>query len=544
MLDRRFSSFNMLLLSINGIIGSAWLFAPLYSAKIAGSGAIVSWLLGGFATIIIALTFAELSTLLPIAGGTTRFAQLTQGTSTGFIISWVSWISCVTMPPIEVQAVLQYMSTYYPSLVQIIHQTHVLSHLGLFFATLIMFGLCVLNMASFKGFIRFNFFIITFKFLVIVLTILMLIKTQFHVLNFTDTFHVSGVKDWEAILSAVATGGIAFAFTGFKHGVELAGETKNPQTAIPLAIVGSIVICLLLYLGLQIAFIGALDHDNLKLGWAHLNFTHDVGPFVGIALMLGILWLVKLLLIDAAVSPLGAGLIYVTSTSRIIYAMSKNGYLPQILSRVSGNHFPVVAIFFNFIVGMFLFLPLPGWQNMVSFLVSAVVISYAMGPIALVSLRKQMPQLHRPFQLPASTILSFFAFYCCNLISYWTGWETIWKLMIAVALGLIVFVFAYYRQRKSFNNGFHFKALFWLIPYLVGLFVISYFGEYGGGRGKLTFGWDFLLIGLFSFIIFYLAIALRLKSSDTEQQFVLYQQENSENDLLILSQTSLGRAYN
>lgn len=528
MLNRRFSPINMLFLSINGIIGSAWLFAPLYSAKIAGSAAIVSWLLGGFATIIIALTFAELSTLLPIAGGTTRFAQLTQGVATGFVISWVSWLSCVTMPPIEVQAVLQYISTYCPSLMHLVHSTPVLSHIGLFFATLIMFGLCILNIASFKGFIRFNFFIFTFKFLVIGLTITMLIKTQFHPLNFTGALPVKSIGDWEAILSAVATGGIAFAFTGFKHGVELAGETKNPQLGIPLAIVGSVVICLLLYLGLQVAFIGALDHESLQQGWAHLNFASDVGPFVGIGLMLGLFWLVKLLLVDAAVSPLGAGLIFVTSTSRIIYAMSKNGYLPAFLSRLNKDQFPVVAIFFNFFVGLFLFLPLPGWQNMVSFLVSAVVISYAMGPIALVSLRKQMPDLHRPFRLPCSTALSFFAFYCCNLISYWTGWNTIWKLMIAIAVGFIIFTIAYCRKRKDFNNGFHFKAMVWLVPYLSGLFLISYWGGYGGGRNDLPFGWDFLVIALFSAVIFCLAIYARLGSQAVHEQFALYQTENTE----------------
>lgn len=527
MLNRRFSPANMLLLSINGIIGSAWLFAPLYAAKIAGSAAIISWILGGFATIIIALTFAELSTILPIAGGTTRFAQLTQGVAVGFVISWVSWLSCVTMPPIEVQAVLQYMSTYYPSLMNIVSSTPILSHIGLFFATLIMFGMCVLNIASFKGFIRFNFFIFTFKFIVIILTIAMLIKTQFHPLNFSSVLHANTTHDWEAILSAVATGGIAFAFTGFKHGVELAGETKNPQLGIPLAIVGSIAVCLLLYLGLQVAFIGALNHESLKNGWAHLDFPHDVGPFVGIAIILGIGWLVKLLLVDAAVSPLGAGLIYVTSTSRIIYAMSKNGYLPAFLSRTNKNHFPIAAILFNFIVGLFLFLPLPGWQNMVSFLVSAVVISYAMGPIALVSLRKQMPNVKRTFRLPFSTALSLCAFYFCNLISYWTGWNTMWKLMIAIALGLVVFVVAYHRKRKSYENGFHFKAMLWLVPYLAGLFTISYFGNYGGGKNLIPFGWDFLVIGVFSVMIFYLAIWARLRDEATEQQFALYQNENA-----------------
>src|SRR3990167_9141495 len=175
---------------------------------------------------------------------------------------------------------------------------------------------------------------------------------------------------------------------------------------------------------------------------------------------------------------------------------------------------------------MFLFLPLPGWQNMVSFLVSAVVISYAMGPIALISLRKQMPNLNRPFKLSCSTPLCLFAFYCCNLISYWTGWDTIWKLMIAIFIGLFVFAIAYYRKRRTFFNGFHFKALLWITPYLTGLFVISYFGNYGGGKNVLPFGWDFLVIGIFSVIIFYLAVSLRLPSTATQEQFALYQDEN------------------
>lgn len=528
MLTRRFSPFNMLILSINGIIGSAWLFAPLYCAKIAGPGAIISWIIGGVITIIIALTFAELSTLLPIAGGTTRFAQLTHGVAIGFLISWVSWISCVTMPPIEVQAVLQYVSTYFPALITITHNTPILSHFGFAFAIILMFLLCVINVASFKGFIQFNFIIFAFKFLVIVLTIVMLIKTHFQIHNFKN-FHIEENSNyWEAILSAVSTGGIIFAFTGFKHGVELAGETKNPKLAIPLAIMGSIVVCLLLYVGLQIGFIGAIQPTSLQQGWHHLNFPNDVGPFVGIAGVLGLFWLIKLLMIDAAVSPLGAGLIYVTSTSRIIYAMSKNGYLPQFLSKVSKNHFPVMAILFNFVVGLFLFLPFPGWQNMVSFLVSAVVLSYAMGPIALVSLRRQMPDINRPFKSPYSMVLSLLAFYFCNLINYWTGWGTIWKLMIAILIGFTIFIVTYYHKRKHFEEGFHFKSFIWLIPYLSGLCLISYLGSYGGGKNILGFGWDFLVIGLFSIIIFYAALYCRLGSLVVEKQFDLYQIENTQ----------------
>lgn len=512
-LTRRFTPINMLLLSINGMIGSAWLFAPLYAAKIAGPAAIISWLLGGAATILIALTFAELSTLLPIAGGTTRFSQLSHGALTSFIISWVSWLSCVTMPPIEVQAVLQYSSTFFPSLTHMVNGMPVLTGIGLLWATIIMFGLCIINVASFRGLVGFNLLLFTFKIAVIVLTILLFVKTSFHPLNFVGMGNES-IGNWQGILSAVATAGIAFAFTGFKHGVELAGETKNSQVAVPLAIVGSVICCLLLYLGLQIAFIGALHPDAIKNGWQHLSYAGDVGPFVGIAVLLGLAILAKLLYIDAAVSPLGAGLVYVTSTARLVYAMSKNGYLPSILSRLSGQHFPIWAIGFNFIVGMFLFLPLPGWQTMVSFLVSAVVISYAMGPIALMCLRRELPNEKRPFRLPFAMPLSLVAFYCCNLISYWTGWDTMWKLAIAIVIGFIFFAFSYARNRTTNHQGL--KAAMWIMPYLIGLIVISYLGSYGGGKHIITFGWDFLIIGIFSVVIFYLAIAMRMNNVAVE----------------------------
>src|SRR5579883_3302642 len=115
MLNRRFTPLNLLMLSINGMVGSAWLFAPLYAAKIAGSAAIVAWIIGGTATAIVALTFAELSAMFPVAGGTAQIPQMSHGTFTSFIVSWLAWLSALTIVPVEVQAILQYASTYFTS---------------------------------------------------------------------------------------------------------------------------------------------------------------------------------------------------------------------------------------------------------------------------------------------------------------------------------------------------------------------------------------------------------------------------------------------
>src|ERR1700730_7393299 len=96
-LNRRFTPLSLLMLSINGMVGSAWLFAPLYAAKIAGPAAIIAWLIGGLATAVVALTFAELSVMFPVPGGTAQIPEISHGKFTSFILTWVAWLSALTM---------------------------------------------------------------------------------------------------------------------------------------------------------------------------------------------------------------------------------------------------------------------------------------------------------------------------------------------------------------------------------------------------------------------------------------------------------------
>jgi amino acid transporter len=388
------------------------------------------------------------------------------------------------------------------------NDVHVLTTTGLAWASLLMLSFCIINIVSFKGLIRFNFALFFFKIGVIIIAIFALMHASFITENFNG-MHAGlfSADGWHGILTAVATGGVAFAFTGFKHGVELAGEAKQMAFAIPLAIIGSVLACLALYIGLQVAFLGAVQPQDLTAGWANLSFPGDAGPFAGLAAGLGLVWLVKLLYVDAAISPAGAGLIYVTSTARILYAMSEIGYVPRWLTYLNQQKFPVAAIAVNFVLGMFLFLPLPGWEAMVSFLVSGMVISYAIGPIALLSLRYELPNKQREFRVPAAHVFCVLAFYFCNLLSYWTGWDTIYKISIAMGIGIIFFIFAVVRGSVQWND-IGIKSALWIVPYFAGLMLISYYGAFGG-QNIISFGWDFLVIGIFSVAILTLAVKNR-----------------------------------
>lgn len=507
-LSRRISPTTLFMLSMNGIIGSGWLFAPLYAAKIAGPASIYAWIIGGLATMLIAFTFAELASMLPIAGGTAHIPQLSHGAFASFILSWIAWLTSLILAPIEVQAVLQYASLYFPALMRDLNGVPVLSLWGYVWAAILMIGLCLINILSYRGLVRFNFVLFVFKFAVIILTIFAITHAKFIPDNFNGLSEsVTSWSGWKAILTAVATSGIVLAFNGFKNGVELAGEAQNLKVSIPLSTVGSVIACLLLYLGLQICFIGALEPASISKGWQNLSYHGDIGPFVGLAAGLGLVYLLKLLYLNSMISPLSAGLVYVTTTARILYAMSRIGYVPKFLSRLNHQRFPVWAIVVNFFLGMLSFLPLPGWQAMVNFLVSAMVITYAMGPIALLCLRLTMPEKERPFRLPAANTLCFLAFYSCNLFSYWIGWETISKLGVALVIGLGLFIISYLRGSVNIQKR-ELKAAVWIVPYLLGLIGISYAGSFGG-HGIIPFGWDFIVVALFSAIILYISIRSR-----------------------------------
>lgn len=514
-LSRRLSPATLFMLSMNGIVGSGWLLAPLYVAKIAGSAAMLSWIVGGMAAMLIAFTFAELSTMFPVAGGTAHIPQLSHGPFASFILSWIAWLTSLLLVPIEVQAVLQYASIYFPHLMHVVHGIPVLSAWGYLWASILMMGLCVLNIVSYQGLIRFNFILFIFKFSVIFIAIAALMSAQFHFSNFDNLVQsTQSIAGWKAILSAVAAGGVVLAFNGFKSGVELAGEAKNLAVSIPLSTVGAVLGCLIIYLGLQAAFIGALSPDSFKQGWEHLSFSGDAGPFVGLAAALGLVIILKLIYANAVISPLGAGLIYVTSTARILFAMSRIGYVPAFLSKLNHQHFPVNAILVNFVLGMLSFLPFPGWKAMMNFLVSAIVITYAMGPISVLSLRLSLPNQKRPFKLPAAPFLCLFAFYCCNLFSFWTGWATISKLAIALSIGMAFFAISYLRGSLNIKRE-EIRSAWWIFPYLGGLVLISYLGTFGG-IGVLPFGWDFVVIGLFSIVILVMAVYQRAEVSEAQ----------------------------
>ncbi len=514
MTTRSISPFALLFASTSAILGSGWLFSAYYTASIAGPASLLSWIIGGLMVVVVAFTFAELSAMLPLTGSSSRIPLYTHGTLASFVFAWMIWLSYAALAPTEVQAVIQYVAYFYPDL---LHPNNALTHSGLVLAIALMLLISAINVFSLRWLLRCNNALTWLKIIIPVIISALIIGPHLinshHLMAAGITFMPMGKH---GVLSAIATGGIVFAFNGFKQACEMAGEAKHPHRSLPFAIIGSIVVCLFLYLLLQLAFLSMTPAHAGLLYWAHLHLAEHHSPFATILDSQHLHSMLFVLYIGAIVGPLAAALLYINSSSRSLYAISKNNCLPRFFQALNTQGNPIYAILLNFVLGIVLFLPLPGWRQMVSFLTSLMAITYAISPICLMALRKQLPNQHRPFRLPLATLWSAVAFYICTLLTYWSGWAVISKLSLAVFSGVAVLLCYRLLSPHGRTLTLAWRASIWLWPYFIGVTLFAYYGNFGGVHPVIPFGWDFALIAVFCVLILWLAQRYQLSPATTQ----------------------------
>ncbi|MGI8576701.1 MAG: APC family permease [Nocardioidaceae bacterium] len=517
-LRRHVGVVGLLFASIGSIIGSGWLFGALSASQQAGPAALISWAIGAVMILLIALVYAELGTMFPLSGGVVRFPHMSFGSFASYTTGWITWVAVATTAPIEVEAALQYATKYaaFTRAHVVSGQTvHTLTGLGYGVAVIAMAAFVVINYIGIRWFARVNNTLVWWKLGIITLVIIAFLVTAFHGSNFTS--HGFTPAGWHGVFTAIATSGIIFSYLGFRQGIELAGETDNPKRNVPIAVIGSVLITAVIYIALQLAFIGSLDPSILtnSNGWAKLDFKNDFGPLAALASLLGLGWLAILLYIDAIVSPGDTGLIYTTVTSRISYAMAKNGNAPASLAKTTNRGVPFISLIVTFVIGLIIFLPFPSWQQLVGFITSATVLSFASGPLVLSAMRKQIPDQERPFRLPGGHVIPILAFWSSNLIIYWSTWPIDWKLFVAVLLGFALLV-VFELTGKAAPKLDMLAGASWLLPWLGGLALICYLGDYGG-VGWIGFGSAIPILFALSVIIYVISQYVRLDPAEVEQ---------------------------
>jgi amino acid transporter len=502
-LRREVGVVGLLYASLGSIIGSGWLFGALHAAVLAGPWSLFSWVIGAAAILLLAFVFAELATMFPNSGAMVHMTHVSHGDLAGRIWSWILFLAFVLVPPIEVTGVLTYTNNYLPGLIY--PRTGLLTEVGMVWAVLLLAAVVVVNFLAVRWVLAINSVATWWKLIIPVATIFILMAYSFHPGNMVS--HVASVPV-SGVFTAVATAGIVFSFLGFQQAISLAGETRNPSRYIPLALIGSVLIGMLIYVGLQFAFITALDPRDISGGWQQLRFTGMFGPLAAIAIGVGAFWWAVVLYADAFVSPLGTAFIYVTASPRIIMAAGEMGSAPEQVVRLNRHGVPWVGLVVTYAVGVVFFFPFPSWQKLVSADSLIMVLAYAMAPVTLLHLRATLPHASRPFRLRAAGLLAPVTFITSNWIIYWTGYEVVRWMLGAVLAYAVVYLSWYFLVGRRPARELQWEQAWWIAPYLAGLWAVSYLGPAGtmGGQGKFGFFTGMGILAAFSLVILRLAL--------------------------------------
>jgi amino acid transporter len=549
-LDRGVGFLGLLWASETSIIGSGWLFGAFGAAVLAGPSALLGWVLGSVIILVLALVHAELGGLFPVSGGTSRFPHYAFGSFAGATFGWASYLQAASVAPIEVLAAVQYLSTAHWAR-NFFHVTPAagaaggtLHGWGYLVAGILMLSFVIINLVGIRYFARINNAITTWKVAIPVVTILILLIGHFHGSNLGAAgggFFTSHDAIKNILLTLPA--GIIFSLLGFEQAVQLGGESANPGRDLPRAVILSILIGAAIYILVQLAFLGAMDPKVLAAngGWLGLGKSTSpeatqlaAGPFFTLASIAGISWLATVLRIDAVVSPGGTGLMYETASARLSFGLSRNGYVPTAFERVNAAKVPVFGVIIATLVGVLFLLPFPSWAKLVGIVTSASVFMYAGAPVALGALRKQKPDLPRTYTLPMAGVLAPLAFAGAGWVILFSGWQTYSTLVLALLLGYALIWLSYSFKLNPNAPAMDWQAAPWIITWIIGMGVISYLSAFGpggiiggigffknvlpqGGTDDIGLWGGIIASGLFSLIIYYWAISLRLPEAKVDE---------------------------
>jgi len=519
---KQLSLMDLTFIGLGAIFGSGWLFAASHVSAIAGPAGIFSWLLGGFAVLLLGIVYCELGAALPRAGGVVRYPVYSHGPLLGYLMGFITLIAFSSLVAIEVVASRQYAAAWFPQLTKAGSSDPTTLGWLVQFALLCLFF--VLNYRSVKTFAIANNLVSVFKFIVPLLVIGVLFTffkpANFQVHGFAP-FGLSGIE------MAVSAGGVIFAYLGLTPIISVASEVKNPQRTIPIALILSVLLSTAIYVLLQTAFLGGVPTDMLANGWAGISKELAL-PYRDIALALGVGWLAYLVVADAVISPSGCGNIYMNATPRVVYGWAQTGTFFKIFTRIDEKSgIPRPALWLTFGLSVFWTLPFPSWEALINVVSAALILSYAVAPVTVAALRRNAHDMARPFRVKGMAVLGPLSFIIAALIVYWSGWSTVsWLLGLQILMFVVYLLCARWVPTVHLNLKQQVRSSAWLIGFYAVTILLSKLGSFGG-IGVISHPFDTLVVAACALGIYYWGAAtgvpahlVRLEQEEDESEAV------------------------
>lgn len=467
-LKRTLGGWGLVALGIGAIIGAGlFVRTAAAAAQNAGPSVTLGFLLAALGCALAGLCYAELSSSIPIAGSAYTYTYATMGEFLAWIIGWdlvleyavgaatvgIAWSEYLNKLLTDVLGVAPIPYEWCHSPFQSLNGVSGIINLPALFIVSII-SLLLIRGTQESAFV--NNLIVILKVAIVVLIIGFgwgYINPANHVpyipepTQYTD--HNGVIYNFGGIMGILgAAGTVFFAFIGFDAVSTAAQETKDPKKDMPFGILGSLLICTVLY----------VLFSHVLTGLAPLDFFRDPQrggeASVSAAIrdyMPGYLWLSKLVTVAILAGFSSVILVMLLGQSRVFFSMSKDGLLPKVFSEVHPKYktpykgnlviLALVAAFAAFVPG-----DVVGHMTSIGTLFAFVLVC-----VAVIILRKKEPDMPRQFKTPLVPLVPILGIIACSAMIFGLGMENWIRLFVWLAIGFVIY-FGYSVKNSKLNK--------------------------------------------------------------------------------------------
>lgn len=454
-LKRTLSAFQLVTLGIGGIIGAGlFSLSGLAAANNAGPAVTLSFVVAAIGCAFSGLCYAEFSSMIPVAGSAYTYAYTTMGEMIAWIIGWdlvlEFSVGAATVAISWSNYLLKFLSTYGIYLPpQLVHspfetaklangaEVHGILNLP---AALVVLAMSLILIRGTKGSAIWNTIVVTLKVGVVVLFIALgwrFMQPANLIPYVPANTGVFGEFGWSGILRGA--GVVFFVYLGFDIISAAAQETRNPRRNMPIGILGSLLICTVLFILFAHVMTGLAHYTEFKGNAAPVAVAIEHTPYI---------WLAQLIIVAILIGYTSVILVDLLGQTRVFYAMSKDGLLPKVFSDIHPRfRTPWKSnILFCIFVGLFAaFVPIRVVGEMTSI---GTLLAFVIVCAGVWIMRHSMPDAPRAFKTPWVPFVPIMGIITCVGMMLFLPWDTWIRLIVWMAIGMIIY-FCYGKKHSK-----------------------------------------------------------------------------------------------
>lgn len=433
-LKKTLGAFDLIMIGIGCTIGTGiFVVTGIAAAKYAGPAISISYVIAALACIFAALAYAELASMVPVAGSAYTYSYAVMGEFIAWLVGW----GLILEYGIGASTVAAGWSGYMVGILKsggvVIPEyfSKVPSEGGIINLPAVFIALFIgfLLFRGTKESITLNRILVVTK-LVVIFLFLLIATPMVKVENWAD-FMPFGIH---GIMLGAAT--VFYAYIGFDAVATAAEECKNPKRDLPIGIIGSLIICTILYVAVALVLTGIVPYESLNNSEPLAKALRENGSNIG-----------SVLVATGAVAGITSVLlILIYGQSRIFFVMSRDGLIPSGLSKLHkkfATPYRSVLLTCLSVATISGLLPLQVLSQMTSL---GTLFAFIVVAIGVLVLRITEPNMKRSFRCPAVYVTVPLAVLSCGYLVYTLLLETGFWFVLWTLLGLVVYFGYSYRK--------------------------------------------------------------------------------------------------